>query len=149
MIQRKQTLFLIELIFLGLSLLFVPCQTILTKISSTNVYLMPLVDFQSTVGHLAAVILNFMGIVLATLTIFSFKKRELQVKLCYTQLALWIVVTAMMLFCPFVVQTEAILEVQKQYFIIAIGLFAVIAAYLAAHFVKKDIELLKSADRIR
>ncbi|MBL7911935.1 MAG: DUF4293 family protein [Bacteroidia bacterium] len=149
MIQRKQTLFLIELIFLGLSLLFVPCQTILTKTSATNIYLMPLETFQSTAGHLTAVILNFIGIVLATFTIFSFKKRELQVKLCYAQLVLWIVVTAMMLFCPFVVQTEGILEVQKQYFIIGIGLFALIAAYLAAHFVKKDIELLKSADRIR
>ncbi len=149
MIQRKQTLFLIELIFLGLSLLFVPCQTILTKTSATNIYLMPLETFQSTTGHLAAVILNFIGIVLATFTIFSFKKRELQVKLCYAQLVLWLIVTAMMLVCPFVIQTDDILEVQKHYFIIAIGLFAVIAAYLAVHFIKKDIELLKSADRIR
>ncbi|MBA2611351.1 MAG: DUF4293 family protein [Bacteroidetes bacterium] len=149
MIQRKQTLFLIELIFLGLSFLFVPCQTILTKTSATNIYLMPLVDFQSTTGHLAAIILNFIGLVLATFTIFSFKKRELQVKLCYAQLVLWLIIIAMILFCPFVVRIESILEIQVHYFVIAIGLFAVIAAYLAAHFIKKDIELLKSADRIR
>jgi Domain of unknown function (DUF4293) len=149
MIQRKQTLFLIELIFLGLSLLFVPCQTILTKTTATNIYLMPLIDFQSTTGHLFAVILNFIGLVIATLTIFLFKKRELQIKLCYVLMAVWLILPAMMLFCPFVLKTEAILEVQTNYFVVAIALFSIIAAYVAAHFIKKDIELLKSADRIR
>ena len=149
MIQRKQTLFLIELIFLGLSLLFVPCQEILTKTTSTHVYLMPLIDFQSTTGHLFAVILNFIGLVLATITIFLFKKRELQVKLCYALIAVWVILPAMMLFCPFVVKTDAILEVKTNYFVVAIAVFSIIAAYLAARFIKKDIDLLKSADRIR
>lgn len=149
MIQRKQTLFLIELIFLGLSLLFVPCQTILTKTTATNIYMMPLVDFQSTTGHLFAVILNFIGLVVATITIFIFKKRELQIKLCYILMTIWLILPAMMLFCPFVIRTEAILEVQINYFVVAIALFSVIAAFLAARFIKKDIDLLKSADRIR
>lgn len=149
MIQRKQTLFLIELIFLGLSLLFVPCQTILTKTTATNIYMMPLIDFQSTTGHLFAVILNFIGLVIATLTIFLFKKRELQIKLCYVLMVIWLILPAMMLFCPFVVKTETILEVKTNYFVVAIALFSMIAAYLAARFIKKDIELLKSADRIR
>jgi len=149
MIQRKQTLFLIELIFLGLSLLFVPCQTILTKTTATNIYMMPLVDFQSTAGHLFAVILNFIGLVIATICIFIFKKRELQVKLCYVLMVVWLVLPAMMLFCPFVVRTETILEVQINYFVVAIALFSVLAAFLAARFIKKDIDLLKSADRIR
>jgi hypothetical protein len=149
MIQRKQTLFLIELIFLGLSLLFVPCQTILTKTTATNIYMMPLVDFQSTTGHLFAVILNFIGLVVATITIFIFKKRELQIKLCYVLMTIWLILPAMMLFCPFVIRTEAILEVQINYFVVAIALFSVIATFLAARFIKKDIDLLKSADRIR
>ncbi|MBA3683025.1 MAG: DUF4293 family protein [Bacteroidetes bacterium] len=149
MIQRKQTLFLIELIFLGLALLFVPCQNILTQTGATHVYLMPLVDFQSTAGHLFAVILNFIGLILATITIFIYKKRTLQVKLCYALIAIWLVLPAMMLFCPFVVKTEAILEVKTNYFVVAIALFSIIAGYLAARFIKKDIDLLKSADRIR
>ena len=149
MIQRKQTLFLIELIFLGLSLLFVPCQTILTQALATNIYLMPLVNFQSTSGHLFAIALNFIGIVIATIAIFAFKKRELQVKLCYGLMAIWLILIPMMLLCPFVIKTETINSIQVHYFVIAIGLFAIIAAYMAAHFIKKDIELLKSADRIR
>lgn len=149
MIQRKQTLFLIELIFLGLSLLFVPCQDIITATASTHVYLMPLIDFQSTTGHLFAVILNFIGLVIATICIFLYKKRELQIKLCYALLAIWLVLPAMMLFCPFVVKTEAITEIKINYFVVAIAVFSIIAAILAARFIKKDIDLLKSADRIR
>ena len=149
MIQRKQTLFIIELIFLSLSLLFVPCQSIITKTGSSNIYLMPLMDFQSTTGHLFAVGLNFIGMVMAVITVFLFKKRELQIKLCYAILLLWLILIAMMLFCPFVVKTDLVLDVQKNYFVIAIGVFSIIAAYMAAHFIKKDIELLKSADRIR
>lgn len=149
MIQRKQSLFLIQIIFLGLSLLFVPCQNIFTKTVVTNVYLAPLTEYQSTLGHLFAVALNFLGLILATVTLFTFKKRELQIKLCYALMAIWLVLVAMMLLCPFVVITEAIIEVKVNYFVVAIGAFSVFAAFLAARFIKKDIELLKSADRIR
>lgn len=149
MIQRKQSLFLIQILFLGLSLLFVPCQIIFTRAVATNLYLLPLKDFQSTQGHLFVVALNFLGLVITTLTIFIFKKRELQVKLCYTLMVIWFVLMAMMLFCPFVVKTEEIIEVKINYFVVAIGLFSMFSAFLAARFIKKDIDLLKSADRIR
>jgi hypothetical protein len=149
MIQRKQSLFLIQIIFLGLSLLFVPCQNIFTKTVVTNVYLAPLTEYQSTLGHLFAVSLNFLGLIVATITLFTFKKRELQIKLCYALIAIWLVLIAMMALCPFVVKTEDMIEVKINYFVVAIGAFSVLAAFLAARFIKKDIELLKSADRIR
>lgn len=149
MIQRKQSLFLIQIIFLGLSLLFVPCQNIFTKTVVTNVYLAPLTEYQSTLGHLFAVGLNFLGLIVATITLFTFKKRELQIKLCYALIAIWLVLIAMMALCPFVVKTEEMIEVKINYFVVAIGAFSVLAAFLAARFIKKDIELLKSADRIR
>jgi hypothetical protein len=149
MIQRKQSLFLIQIIFLGLSLLFVPCQNIFTKTVVTNVYLAPLTEYQSTLGHLFAVALNFLGLIVATITLFTFKKRELQIKLCYALIAIWLVLISMMLLCPFVVKTEEMIEVKINYFVVAIGAFSVLAAFLAARFIKKDIELLKSADRIR
>jgi hypothetical protein len=149
MIQRKQSLFLIQIIFLGLSLLFVPCQNIFTKTVVTNVYLAPLTEYQSTLGHLFAVALNFLGLIVATITLFTFKKRELQIKLCYALIAIWLVLIGMMLLCPFVVKTEEMIEVKINYFVVAIGVFSVLAAFLAARFIKKDIELLKSADRIR
>jgi hypothetical protein len=93
--------------------------------------------------------LNFLGLIVATITLFTFKKRELQIKLCYALIAIWLVLIAMMALCPFVVKTEEMIEVKINYFVVAIGAFSVLAAFLAARFIKKDIELLKSADRIR
>ena len=149
MIQRIQTLFLIELIFLGLSLIFVPCQTIVTQVSNVPIYLLPLSNFQTNLTHLLAIILNVLGIVISIFTIFSFKKRELQVKLCYSLIVLWLILMACMMLSPFVASTNNIVEIQINYFVVAIGLFSVVAAYFAAYFIKKDINLLKSADRIR
>jgi hypothetical protein len=149
MIQRKQTLFLLEIIFLGLALIFIPCQNIFTTTSCLNLYLLPNDNFQTTSAHLVAVILNITGILIATTTVFLFKKRSLQVKICYTLIALWVILTSMMLFCPFVLKTAEIIEIKINYFVVGIGFFSIIAAFFAAHFIRKDINLLKSADRIR
>ena len=149
MIQRKQTLFLLEIIFLGLALIFIPCQNIFTTTSCLNLYLLPNDNFQTTSAHLVAVMLNITGILIATTTIFLFKKRSLQVKICYTLIALWVILTSMMLFCPFVLKTAEIIEIKTNYFVVGIGFFSIIAAFFAAHFIRKDINLLKSADRIR
>jgi hypothetical protein len=149
MIQRKQTLFLLEIIFLGLALIFIPCQNIFTNTSCLNLYLLPNDNFQTTSAHLVAVILNITGILIATTTIFLFKKRSLQVKICYALIALWVILTSMMLFCPFVLKTAEIIEIKINYFVVGIGFFSIIAAFFASHFIRKDINLLKSADRIR
>ena len=149
MIQRKQTLFLLEIIFLGLALIFIPCQNIFTTTSCLNLYLLPNDNFQTTSAHLVAVILNITVILIATTTIFLFKKRSLQVKICYALIALWVILTSMMLFCPFVLKTAEIIEIKINYFVVGIGFFSIIAAFFAAYFIKKDINLLKSVDRIR
>lgn len=149
MIQRKQTLFLVQLVLFSIAMLFVPHQIIYTKLKVNYVCLVPLVDFTSTACHLAAIAVNFLGLVLAVITIFLFKKRDLQIKLCYTLMALWVVILAMILFCPFVVNNTEIIEIKKNYFGYLCCGFAIVAAYFAIVFIKKDVELIKSADRIR
>jgi len=149
MIQRKQTLFLLEMIFLGLALIFIPCQNIFTTTSCLNLYLLPNANFQTTGAHLFAIILNITGIFLATTTVFLYKKRSLQIKICYVLITLWLILTSMMLFCPFVSKTTEIIEIKINYFVVGIGFFSIIAAFFASHFIRKDINLLKSADRIR
>lgn len=147
MIQRKQTLFLLQLIFLSISLLFVPTQVILNGAITTGVTLTP-VSGISTTGHFAAIAINLLGLVIGVLTIFLFKNRELQVKLCYVLMVLYIVLPLMMAFCPFV-NLLAGETAGKTFFGYIICVVAALSAFLAARFVKKDIELLKSADRIR
>jgi hypothetical protein len=56
----------------------------------------------------------------------------------------------MIAFCPFVAKADGLtVEASKHPFGYIICGVAVIAAFIAARLIKKDIELLKSADRIR
>jgi hypothetical protein len=151
MIQRVQTLLWLEVAFLSISLLFVPVQTIILAAGETQVHLMPLKDagLSSTMGHMAAVILNFLAIVVCFLCIFNYKKRELQIKLSWALIVIFLVLIAMIAFCPFVIKSDAVKEIRTNvfgYFIPAVG---IISSFIAVRFVKKDIALLKSADRIR
>ncbi|MBL7933567.1 MAG: DUF4293 family protein, partial [Bacteroidia bacterium] len=93
--------------------------------------------------------LNFANLILAFTTIFLYKRRELQIKLCYVQIVLWLILGLMIAFCPFVQRTDVVVSVQSNYFGSIICIVSMLAAYLAARNVKKDIDLLKSADRIR
>lgn len=150
MIQRKQTLFLLLSALSGLGLLFIPCYYVFLNAGKLDVFLVPVVsgEVQSGQGHLAAVGINFTALVLAFITLFLYQKRELQVKLCYAQIVLWLTLTLMLSFCPFINAPEGI-HVQNTYFAIPISVIGMVGAYFAARFIKKDIDLLKSADRIR
>lgn len=151
MIQRKQTLFLFLLVLLGIALLFFPASTVLTNTGTTDVYLVPIDHpaLTSTTGHLTAIALNFIGLILTFVVIFLYQRRELQLKLCYGLMILWLILTLMISFCPFVAKTETVLSVQNTYFGTILGVIGMLTSYLAARFIKKDIELIKSSDRIR
>ena len=150
MIQRKQTLFLFELIFLGIALLFVPSGKITTAANSYELYLVPIsnAELHSSPGHYAAVFINFTALVLAFVAVFLYKQRTMQMRLCYIMVVLWTILTLMIAFCPFV-NSSVTTSVEISYVAIAIGVFGMLAAFLAAKYIKKDIDLLKSADRIR
>lgn len=150
MIQRKQTLFLLQIAFLALSLLFVPVQFI-GGAKALGAKLLPLngAAFSSTSSHVAAVALNFAGLILASATIFIFRKRQLQVNLCYLLMIIYAAVLALIAFTSFI-QSEAIPQKPEvNLFGYIIPVVNIVSAYFAAHFVKKDIALLKSSERIR
>jgi len=150
MIQRKQTLFLIELIFLASALLFIPSTIVIAPSGSYNVFLLPSTGtFTSSNWHIIAMIINFICLALAVASVFLFKKRTLQVNLCYTQLFLWVMLSAILAFCPLVERSGTISEIQNNYVGSAICLCAVFASFLAAKFIIKDIALLRNSDRIR
>lgn len=150
MIQRKQTLFLVQIAFLAISLLFVPVQFFGIP-TSLHVKLLPLNGevYSSTSGHMAAIALNFAGLVLALATIFLYKNRALQVKLCYVILIIYLVIPAMVALCPFIEMKGVAQDTDKNIFAYIISAVNVVSAYFAARFVKKDIDLIKSSERIR
>ena len=151
MIQRKQTLFLFQLVFFGIALLFIANHTVVEAEGTTDVFLVPFHNSHllSTPGHTAAIALNFITLLLAFAVIFLYKKRELQVRLSYLLMALWLVLTLMLVLCPFVQNAATIQSINLNWFAVAIGAVAIVAAFMAIRFIKKDIALLKSADRIR
>jgi hypothetical protein len=151
MIQRKQTLFLFASAFLGVAFLFIPVGTVTTNKGIENIFLIPLADpdLTSTTGHEAAIMINFVTLILSFVTVFLYSKRNLQVKFCYALMLLWLVLGLMTALCPFIVKTETVVSVNTGYWGPIISSLGIICSLIAARFIKKDIELLKSADRIR
>jgi len=152
MIQRKQSLFLFQLIILGIALLFIPVCTVFSGGRELPVYLVKLDDAQvhSTAGHQAAIALNFLALILASITIFLFNNRSLQLKMCWVQVLLWLMLALMIAFCPFLESDDHVaIQYKVNYFAVVLAALGIVGAYMAARFIKKDIELLKSADRIR
>jgi hypothetical protein len=78
-----------------------------------------------------------------------FKKRELQMRLCYVLILLQLALTAIVSFCPVVITEGSVASYENSGLASIIGIVGMMSAYLAARFIKKDIELLRSADRIR
>lgn len=151
MIQRKQTLFLLELVFLSVSLMFVPSADVIRNDLSTNIFLIPILNTEliSTLYHSIAIALNFAALIISFAVIFLYKNRALQVRLSYVILFIWLTLLGIILFCPLVEKDLAIQGIVRNHFTSAIALLAVISAWLTIRFIKKDIALLKSADRIR
>lgn len=151
MIQRKQTLFLFLAGLMNVILLFMPSKTVVHYEKNYEVSLVALrtEGLNSSTGHTAAIYINFGTLVLTLAIVFLYARRELQVKLCYLAALLWLVTGAMLAFCPFVVKTATISSERPNYTACLIAILGALSAMLAARFVKKDIDLLRSADRIR
>jgi len=150
MIQRKQTLFLLQIAFLSICFLFIPVQ-FTPEPHAARASLLPVNAgaFSSTGGHMAAIAFNALGLIISVVCIFLFKRRELQVKLCYIIMLVYVIVPLMVAFCPFIKFEGETLKSDANIFAYIVSAVCILSAYLAAHFIKKDIELIKSADRIR
>lgn len=151
MIQRKQSIFLLLVSLMSVALLFVPTFSVNTAKGNLDVVLAPIInsDIQSTTGHMAAIFINFGLLMISSLIIFFYNKRQLQITICYVIIIGWLILTAMILFCPFVVKSDSITVIERKFLPIVFCALAVLMAFLAIRNIKKDIELIKSADRIR
>ena len=148
MIQRKQTLFLLQSLFFNIALFFIPNKYIFTGLSNKNaLYLIPVVN--SSIGHYAAIIINCLIVILTLIVIFLFKKQSLQLKLGKILSFFWIILFLMILFCPFLNKETNSIEITTNYFSIFICFAGLLTIIFACKLIKRDIELLKSSERIR
>ena len=137
MIQRVQSLLLVIVILCGVFLI-----------------LFPFVSYEGTAPLFLrnptniAPIGNYLSILTALITLFSYKNRKLQIKLCYL-----IMLLNLSLFSTVLCLTNQLYKhgLEKPTFLFPtyLILVAIVAAFWAGIFIKKDEELVRSADRIR
>jgi hypothetical protein len=148
MIQRKQSLFLLAISIIAIAQFFVPFQTYTAADKIFPMCLMPGCSSEVMGSNIYfALIFNIIILLLSTTIIFLYKNRVLQYKLA----------NLLVVFNMFLVGLFFILsytkEARPEAISYQIGSFlpiiSAVFAYLAAHFIKKDEQLVRSADRIR
>lgn len=137
MIQRVQSLFLVAVILCGVCLSFFPFwmgEDFVTR----------------HLRHPTSItaVVNYLSSLLALVCLFLYKNRKLQIKLCYL-LALINILLALVL----LVFTKSIFKDDFEHghrlWASYMPIVATVAAIAASIFIKKDEELVRSADRIR
>ena len=153
MIQRIQTLYLLISLVIVTLILFFPffefnageyifnCFNI-TKISHNEIIL---IKNSYPLGILISIIL-----LLHLIAIFTFKIRSLQMRITVLTIILLIGFYGLLAFYRFVMLDFEIISSETKYsFTLIIPIISTILVFLANRKIKKDDELVKSADRIR
>lgn len=150
MIQRKQTLYLLSILLISAALLFIPSASVEFNNQLLKVYLLPFhyEGLSASPSQISAMVINFISLVLAFICIFLYKKRSIQLTLSYSLMIIWLLLTLIMSFMPLINEADGVM-IQNTNYGTLLGIFGMLGSYMAARLIKKDIELLKSADRIR
>lgn len=147
MIQRIQTVFLfLSAVFAGI-LFFAPIASfgLGNEIVSLTVF-----GIENQTGALPLLILTILMLVVPFVTIFMFKKREVQLKLSSLNVFLNAVFCGLIfLFYVDKIQEYLSAETIAYAFGTYIPLINMVLSILAMRWIKKDIELIKSIDRLR
>ena len=137
MIQRIQSIFLLVVILCGVCLVVFP---FVSFEGSPSLFLRDPANI-SPIG-------NYLSISITLVALFCYKKRKLQINLCYV-----IMLINLCLFSTVLCLTNQLYNhgVEKATFLFPtyLILISIIAAFWAGIFIKKDEELVRSADRIR
>lgn len=155
MIQRIQSLYLLGVVALIVAALFTPLAYF---VAGTEVYDLTAFALQPESGQQEGQSTMYMGVIVALaaivplVTIFCFKNRMLQIRLCAVELVLLAGAEIFMAIYYYLSNRMfAMMEFHTQGFRIAIifPLIALILDYLALRAIFKDEMLVRSLDRIR
>jgi Domain of unknown function (DUF4293) len=151
MIQRIQTIFLAVVLALGIALFFVPFVRYDLPGGPLTVDLMPGATLHPLSSiYLLPVILNIISIGFTLYVIFRYKNRVLQMKLANLLMAFNTILLGVLLVFDFAELPATNGVPAKKYLLGAFfPIFSIIFSFLASYFIKKDEELVRSADRLR
>lgn len=162
MIQRRQTIFMLLTAILSALLFFMPLASFE---AGDNVMKFTIFGIQNPIDTLTLsksytwplVVLTILMTILPIFAIFKYKKRELQVKLCHLVMLLNLVfIGIVFLYYDNDIQ-QIIAAVEGDSYELDVACFIgmvlplvnLVLEILAVRGIKKDIELLKSVDRLR
>jgi glucan phosphoethanolaminetransferase (alkaline phosphatase superfamily) len=148
MIQRKQSLFLLVVVIIAISQFFIPFQKIVITNGHWHICLMPgcSSDIMSSNIYFPMAF-NSIILLLSVIIIFLYKNRLLQYKLANLLVVFNVFLVGLFFILSYIKegQTGTVTYQYGSFFPIISAIFA----YLAAYFIKKDEQLVRSADRIR
>ena len=146
MIQRVQTLFLAAALLISILLFYVPVYSFINDAATDPT--IAVTDYQILGKNALLSILNGIIGLLTLISIFLFKNRNLQIRLANVALLLTAVFTGLLFF---VADTLSGGMNQRVQFIIGsyLPIIEIICLFVAVRFIKRDEELVRSADRLR
>ncbi|PKP48169.1 MAG: hypothetical protein CVT95_04720 [Bacteroidetes bacterium HGW-Bacteroidetes-12] len=158
MIQRIQSLFLLLVALLGILFSFTPILEIIDyeNFFTMNAYYILIAEENTkeiAFKNMGIGVLSGIVTLLATYIIFLYKNRGLQLKLSKLILLLLALELAAIFF--YSDAAKSILTTNEETILInykigiIIPILSLLFTYLAIHFIKKDDELVRSADRLR
>ncbi len=165
MIQRKQTLFLLAVLIISVIMFFLPFQSIF--IPNDITFNLSLLRDSRAFGYTFSnsniywpLLLNALIIVLSFFAIFLYKKRPVQYKIAYLIVLVNVIITGLFFLLNYIgigfyygKHLEHFKKIYEEEISYKIGAFlpiiSAIFALLAAHFIKKDEQLVRNSDRIR
>ena len=148
MIQRKQTLFLLAVVIIAIVQFFLPFQLVNTHMVTFPVDLLTGFKTPSITSNIYyPLICNIIILILSIAIIFLYKNRVLQYKLANLLVVFNVFLLGLFFILSYINDgPTGIVSYQFGSFSPLISAFF---AYLAAYFIKKDEQLVRSADRIR
>ncbi|MCK9219500.1 MAG: DUF4293 domain-containing protein [Bacteroidales bacterium] len=158
MLQRIQSLYLAIVAIACVLLFFFPLANYFNEIQGnyklfiygvTSMDPEPKVQFGSlfTLPLIALAIISFL---LSILTIFQYKKRVLQMRICSFNILINIVfIMVVFFFYATKIKTLTQIEPEYNYFGMVLPLISIVLLLLANNAIRKDESLVKSSDRLR
>ncbi len=147
MIQRKQSLFLLIAGLISLMLMYLPVYELIPDLSASQSGPQETIIYKITENSMLTILNVGIG-ALSIFCILLYKKRNLQIRLCNLLLLLTCGLIGLLFFSADSISTTM---GRKLHYVYGsyLPIFQILFLFLAMRYVKKDEELVRSADRLR
>lgn len=160
MIQRVQSLYLLLAAVLMTLMMFVSSMVYITPLGEISLAAPGYTFTSAETGETTMLVhttlmrvIVYMSILLPILLIFVYKNREAQLKLCYVEIALVVLAQILVVYYGYFAYGNIIEGAEDAARVFGMGMIMPVAAFilvlLAMRGIKKDINLVKSLDRVR